>query len=718
MGPRFSPQRTLLYASSVFFSLFAASAQTQFTGRCQVVAVTPQVRSEGLTEQFGDISLVCTNGTPGSILGGNLTFFFPVSVTNRVDQNNQTRDAVLLVDTGTGFAPSTIPGQIANNSIGFFGLSFPAPNGNITLKVSGIRGAVSQLGLAAQQPITASISSNLPINQSQIIVAYSQRSLSATLYDHGITCVGSPSPSTLSLSNLFSAGTAFASTRLTEGFAAAFEARRPGLDNGVRFLIKYSGFPSNAHIYVPDAVAGSDAAVPTSAGDLGVPQNIGQYVPGSNTLVLVRVNGADASGAGGFQVFPPSGSGAQTLNSVSEVTLTNGSGYVVYEVADSDPNVQETAQFPTFIAISNVTAAAVASEIVSLAPVSTVAAASTSAPIVRFVQSTPSNDCNALGDCNASYFPKLQVDATAQKISAIEKGGIMTSAPAYIPVRNSGGGLMAWTANIAYQTNSGWLFVDYPSGAGNGSVRVWSDTKNLVAGTYQATVTIDAGSAGTQTIPITLTVAAAPPITPTPTPTPTQPTVTVSGVVNAATFGATPVVPGSLATVMGKNFGGKTVAVTFDNAPATILFAGDSQINVQVPVSLAPKTGVNVVVTVDGSSSAPFAVTIAKAWPSVFSGGVLNQDNSVNGTSRAARSGDVLQIFATGIPKNAVVSAQIGDRKDLVPVYAGEAPTVPGVQQVNVAVPQGVGAAASLVLCATVPGGEQYCSTGYQVVVQ
>src|SRR6185369_15407358 len=143
----------------------------------------------------------------------------------------------------------------------------------------------------------------------------------ATLYDRGITCVGSPSPATFTLANLFAAGTAFASTRLTEGYAGAFETKQPGADNGVRFLIKYSGFPSNAHIYVPDAVAGSNAAVPTSAGDLGVPQNIGQYVPGSNTLVLVLVNGADASGAGGFQVFPPSGSGAQTLNSASEVTL-------------------------------------------------------------------------------------------------------------------------------------------------------------------------------------------------------------------------------------------------------------------------------------------------------------------------------------------------------------------------------------------------------------
>jgi len=718
MGPRFSPLRTLLCASSVFLSLFTVSAQTQFAGRCQVVAVPTEVRTEGLTERFGDITLACTGGAPGSVLTGNLTFFFPVNVTNRVDLNNQTRDAVLSVDTGTGFAPSTIPGQVSGNTIGFFGLNFTTASGNINLKVSGIRGAVSQLGLVAQQPIYASISSSLPINQSQVVVAYPQKSLTATLYDHGITCVGSPVPSTISLSNLFSAGTAFASTRLTEGFPGAFETRQPGTDNGVRFLIKYSGFPSNAHIYIPDAVAGSNAAVPTSAGDLGVPRNVGQYVPGSNTLVLVRVNGADATGAGGFQVFPPSGSGPQALNSVSEVTLTNGSGYAVYEVADADPNIQETAQFQTFIAISSVTAPAVASEDVSLAPVSGVAAASTSAPIVRFVQSTPSSDCTALGDCGASYFPKLIVDATAQKISAIEKGGIMTSEPAYIPIRNGGGGLLEWSATITYQTSSGWLFMDYPAGVGNGSVRVWSDTKNLAAGTYQASVTIDAGSAGSQTIPITLTVAAARPPTPTPTPTPTAPTVTIMGVVNAATFGATPVVPGSLATVMGKNFGGKNVAVTFDNTPATILFAGDSQINLQVPVSLAPKTGVNVVVTVDGNSSAPFAVTIAPAWPSVFTGGVLNQDSSVNGTSRAARSGDILQIFATGIPKGAVVTAQIGDHGNLTPVYSGDAPTVPGVQQVNVAVPQGVGAAASLVLCATVPGGQQFCSTGYQIVVQ
>jgi uncharacterized protein (TIGR03437 family) len=717
MGPRVSLQRTLLYATSAFLSLFAASAQTTFGGRCQVVSVPLQVRTEGVTEQFGDVTFVCTGGAPGSVLSGNLTMFFPVLVTNRVDANNQTRDAVVSVDTGTGFAPSTVSGQVSGNSISFNGFSFAVPNDSINLRVSGIRGNVSQLGLGAQQAITASISSNLPINQAQVVVGYPQIGLTATFYDHGITCTGSPSPSTLSMTNLFEAGTAFASTRLTEGYASAFEAKQPGADNGVRILVKYSGFPANAHLYVPDAVAGSNAAVPTSGGDLGVPQAVGQYLPGSNTLVLVRVNGADATGAGGLRVFPPQGSGPQVLDSVSEVLLTNGSGYVVYEVADTNAIIQETAQFPTFIAISKVTAPAVASETVSLAPVSSSGSASASAPIVRFVATTPKSDCNSLGDCNAAYFPKLLVDTSPKPLTAIANGGIMTSPPAYITIRNGGGGLLLWTATISYQTGSGWLFMDYPAGVGNGSVRVWADTKSLGAGTYQATVTINGGGAGSQTVPITLTVSAPPPA-PAPPPPVTTPAVTVSSVVNAATFTQTPMVAGSLGTVMGKNFTGKSLTVTFDGTAATVLYASDSQINLQVPAALANKTTANLVVTVDGNSSAPVTVSISPAWPAVFPNGVLNQDNSVNSANRAAKSGDILQIFATGIPKGALVSAQIGDHKDLVPLYAADAPTVPGVQQVNVAVPDGIGAAASLVLCATVPGGQQFCSTGYQLVVQ
>src|SRR5204862_3623506 len=125
----------------------------------------------------------------------------------------------------------------------------------------------------------------------------------------------------------------------------------------------------------------------------------------------------------------------------------------------------------------------------------------------------------------------------------------------------------------------------------------------------------------------------------------------------------------------------------------------------------------SVVATVDGASSAPLMVTLAAAWPSVFPHGVFNQDNSENTAATGAKPGDILQIFATGIPKSAVVTAQIGGRKDLAPVYAGDAPGFAGVQQVNVALPEGLGAATTLILCATTPGGQQFCSDAYSLVV-
>src|SRR5581483_6395175 len=98
------------------------------------------------------------------------------------------------------------------------------------------------------------------------------------------------------------------------------------------------------HLYVPDAVAGSTAMRPTSGGDLGLPPATGQYQPGSRSLLLMRVNGADSTGAGGSSPTAPQSAGPVTLASVSEVALSNGSGFAVYEVVDANPNVQETAQ--------------------------------------------------------------------------------------------------------------------------------------------------------------------------------------------------------------------------------------------------------------------------------------------------------------------------------------------------------------------------------------
>ena len=707
--PTLPGRRVVLLVAWLGLAIGPAFAQTQ--PPCQASGVPLQVRAEGITERIGDILLQCSGSTPGAALSGNLTIFLPVSITNRVDSNNQTQDMVLFVDYGSGFVP-TRTGLVAGGSIAFNGLSFTVPpSGNINLKISNIRANMPQFGGGPTQYIMANISSSIPISQSQVVIAYPRTSLFATLYGTDIPCTGSPLASTTSLSALFAARTVFASTRITGSIANAFAVRAAGDDTGTRFLVGYSGFPPTARVYIPDMVAGSSALVPTAGGDLGVPQAVGQYVPGSRTLLLVRVPYADATGAGGYPLSTPSGIGPVLLDSVNEVPLTNGAGYAVYEVADTNPVVIQSAQFPTFVSVPNATAATVAQERVSYAPVSTVMSASTADPVPRFTAPTPPSDCTVLGDCQAGYFPKLSIDPTSIQLTAIA-GGAMTSGPGYIPVQNAGGGIMNWTALVSYTTGSGWLTLDYTSGENNGSVRVWAVVPvSLAAGTYQARIVIDAGPlAGNVAIPVTLTVQA-PVLPPTPT-------VTVSAVVNAATFAVTPLVPGSLGTLFGANLSGKNVSVTFDGNAATLLYAGASQINFQVPPSLGSKTSSSLVVTVDGSSSTPLTVALAPAWPAIFPNGVLNQNNTVNQAGSGAKAGSILQIFATGISASATVSVQIADRKNLIPLYAGVAPGLTGVQQVNVMIPVDLASgAAQLTICA-IAGSQQTCSVAYPLVIQ
>jgi uncharacterized protein (TIGR03437 family) len=698
-----------------FLSLSVSFAQLQpVPVHCVTTAVPPQVRAEGLAEPIGDVILECSASNPGAVIAGNFTMSLPVSVTNRIDANSLTTDAVLAVDYGLGFTPSPVKGLVSGNNISFNGISLTVPaGGNFKVKFGNVRANVHQLGgtAAVPQPVVASLSVPLQVNQAQIIAAYATPSLYATLYDKGITCGGSLLPATIDMTDLFAKKTVFFSTRLTEGFGSAFAPQVGAATNGTRFLVTYTGFPANAQLFVPDMVAGSDAATPTAGGDLGTPQAPGQYLPGSGTLLLVRVAGADSTGTGGAPLPPPTGSSPVALNSVSEVALSGGSGYVVYEVVDASPTAIESAQFPTFIGLSNVTVPVVAQESVSLAPVSSAGTASATAPFPRFAAVTPQSDCGIVGDCGAAYFPKLSVFNEPVQLTAFA-GGAMTSPPGYIYVQNVGGGVMNWTATVHYVDGSGWLTLDQPTSQNSATVSVGAQTLGLAAGNYHANVVIDAGPlAGNATIPVTLIVQALPHVTP-----PPAPTVTVTSVVNAATFANTPLVAGSLATVMGTNLNGKAVSVTFDGTAATLLYTGTSQINLQVPAGLGSKNTATLIVTVDGVSSAPATVQLSPAWPAIFAHGVLDQNNQENTAASPAAGASVLQVFATGIPEGATVTAQIGDRTGLVPQYAGPAPGIPGVQQVNVAVPGDLTpGATSLTLCATV-GGQQYCSPSYPLV--
>jgi uncharacterized protein (TIGR03437 family) len=677
---------------------------------CAASAVPRQVLAEGVTESLGNIQLQCSSSSPGSTFTGNYTIFLPVDVTNRINANGLTTDAVFSADYGLGSTP--VPnayGRISGHSISFNGVSITVPpNGKFGIEISNLRANVSELGAGNGQPLIASLSVPVNLDQAQVVVASVWTGLYASIQSGGVTCTGSPQPATTDLPGFYSAGTAFFTTRVTEGFANAFAPRATGADSGTRFLVTYTGFPANAHLYVPNLVAGYDAATPTAGGDLGLTQAAGQYAPGSGTFLLALVSGADANGAGGT-VFPtPTGAGPVALNSTSPVTLVNGSGHAVYEVVDSNPAIRESAQFPTFVVLTQATAPTVAQSSVSLAPVSVTPTASITDPVPRFMSLTPASDCSIVGDCQAAYFPKLSVAPIPIQLTAVAGGG-MTSLPGYIYVQNTGGGTMNWSASVTYLNGSGWLVFDQSPQQNSATIQVHAVAQNLAAGVYHANVVIDAGPlTGNASIPVTLTVQAA---------APAAPQVTVTGVLNVASSTSTPMVAGSLGNVTGTNLAGKKVSVTWNGIAADLLYTSDSQIYLQVPAVLGYLKTATLVATVDGASSAPAIVQLAPAWPAIFAHAVRNQDFSENTASAPAKAGSTLQIFLTGIPAGAAVSAQIQNRTGLTPAYAGIAPGVTGVQQVNVAVPSDLAPQTTqLVICAAMVG-QQYCTAGYPLTI-
>ena len=476
-------------------------------------------------------------------------------------------------------------------------------------------------------------------------------------------------------------------------------------------MVSYSGFPAGAQLFVPDVVAGSDAIQATAGGDFGVPGSGGQYAPGANgSLLLARVQSADANGAGGTVVYTPGapGSAAVSFDSISAITLSNGSGSVVYEVVDANSSVQESAQFPTFLGLAPTpnSGPITTSATISFAPLSTVMAATAKDPIPRFVTATVPPDCSIVGDCGAKYLPNLQVLESSLQYTAQAGSNFQVN---YIQVQNSSGGVMQWTATVTYLNGSGWLRVSPASGANNNTIRVDALPGSLTPGTYQATLTIDAGPlAGTKIIPITLQITAATP--------PAVPTPAITSVVNAATFVAGAVAPGSIATVMGSGFSGGTLAVTLDGLSAPILFSNDTQINLLVPTALQSKPSTQLIVQVNGVPSSAQTVTLAPFAPGIFNGGVLNQDYSVNAPNQPAQPGTIIQIFATGLSGIGLITARIGNDVIGQPYYAGPAPGLTGVQQIDLIVPADLtGSTAAVSVCGVVITGQSVCSPSVQV---
>jgi uncharacterized protein (TIGR03437 family) len=684
---------------------------------CVPAGGTPVVHSEGIAEQVGNIVLKCSGGAPGGTIGGNLSVFLPVNDTNRI-QANGSLDVTLMIDNSGTPQPANVPAVLTSaTSIGWIGLSFNlSPTGTVVLTISNVRAN------AAQSPsmfLSAFVSftgvSTLALTSSQLAVGVPITSLFATT-SSVLFCPasGSPVPKVVSFENLLSTGSIFNTARVTEGYPDAFAPKsdpsNATSDTGTRIILQFSGFPSVARLFVPTFVAGSTADVPTAAGDLGLPASGGQYTPGKGQLLLALVSGADANGAGGTVAAPPAATTAFT--DVAEIPMSGGAGNAVFEVVDANPSIRESAQIPTWLGAVGYepTSSVQPTENVFLAPVSTVVTASPDAPIPRFRAVTPPSDCGLLGDCKANYFPHLFVDTTPIAVT-VAANQVQRFYPT---IRNTGSGAMAWNASVQYTSGSNWIVLTGAQGVNNSLLRIDVVPAGLAPGVYQANVVIDAGAAGTEAIPVTATVVAAVP----------QP------LIKAVTSSAAPfnggVVADSLVTIWGHNLAGNAVVVTFDGIPADLLYDGPTQINVHVPASAtghagnSGSRGVFVVVTVDGQSSPILGAGMLDLAPAIFTGGVINQDTTVNSASSAAPGGTIVAVYATGLATSGTITAKIQDREIPNPVYAGPAPTVPGVQQVNIRVPSDLPAGQTFVwVCGTTSANpsQKVCSAATPIWV-
>ncbi len=211
------------------------------------------------------------------------------------------------------------------------------------------------------------------------------------------------------------------------------------------------------------------------------------------------------------------------------------------------------------------------------------------------------------------------------------------------------------------------------------------------------------------------------------------PALSAAGVVDAASF-APGLVAGSAATIFA--FGvldsddvvaaGRTplplelagVSVTIANRPAPLYAVanrrGLEQVNVQTPWEAAGATSAAVVVRREGLASAPVTVAVLAAQPGVFTLDgeaavvVHHSDNALVTPERPAERGEIVYLYATGLgplentpptgaaaplaplsPVRGLVSATIGGRAAEV-LFAGLAPGLAGVYQINLRVPTGV----------------------------
>src|SRR5262245_56358440 len=151
-------------------------------------------------------------------------------------------------------------------------------------------------------------------------------------------------------------------------------------------------------------------------------------------------------------------------------------------------------------------------------------------------------------------------------------------------------------------------------------------------------------------------------------------TLSVAGIVNAASYQGGSVSPGEIVTIFGAfpgpasliplqldnrgfvstSLGGQQVL--FDGVPAPLIYALAGQVSVVVPYGVNGKSSTQVQVTYQGQSSNTVTVPIVDVAPGIFTidasglgqGAIVNQDGTVNSATNPAVPGSFVSVYATG----------------------------------------------------------------------
>jgi uncharacterized protein (TIGR03437 family) len=187
---------------------------------------------------------------------------------------------------------------------------------------------------------------------------------------------------------------------------------------------------------------------------------------------------------------------------------------------------------------------------------------------------------------------------------------------------------------------------------------------------------------------------------------------------------ATTLVPGSLASIRGLRLLGQDVKVLMDGFTAQIVASGASgneqKVDFVVPVSLATQPKASLQIAVNGVASLGYPVNLTVAAPAIFPNALMNQDGTPNSIAHPEAPGRLFTIYATGLPAEGLgfISVKIHDREISQPQYAGPAPGLPGVQQVNVFIPEDLPTMQSEALVCAIPAGAsdtRVCSKPYTI---